>query len=129
MAMTEENVQLQHALERIAMWEEDGTLEKVDRVLHLLKAALDSFTPEIVEGLVGTIANLAELGDQLMNSKVMDIVPGLLSTADTIVENPPKEQRGVTKLMKRLRDPEVQDGLQVIMEFVKAIGQGVKTGG
>lgn len=127
MEVTERNEQLELAMQRVAKWEEDGTLEQVDRVLHLLKAAMDSMTPEIVEGMIGSIVSLVELGDQVMNSKVMDIVPSMLATVDTIVANPPEKQHGVTKLMKRMRDPEVQDGLQFMMEFVKAIGHGVKT--
>jgi|GEM_PF-6368956 len=128
MGMMEQNLELRQAVARVAKWEEDGTLERVDRLLHFLNAAVDSFTPEIVESLVETISTLVELGDKMMQSRLMDLVPVLMTAADTVGTKTPETKRGMTKLMKRLRDPEVQDGLQFMLEFVKAIGQGVSTG-
>lgn len=121
----ERSVQLEQAIDRISKWQEDGTLDNLEKILHFVNAALDSMTPEIVDGLVGTVVQVMEVGDQLLQSRLFKMAPDILSTSDAILANPPKTQHGLWQLMKTVRDPEVQDGMQLMLGVLREVGRGI----
>lgn len=119
----ERQQKLELALDTVAKWETDGTLENLDTLVHLFNAALNSMTPEIVDGLVGTLVGVMELGDQLLQSKLYKMAPELLTATEAILTEPPKSKLGVRQLVRTLREPEVQTGLNVMLALVREIGK------
>jgi uncharacterized protein YjgD (DUF1641 family) len=124
--VTERSEQLELALERITKWQNDGTLDNIDKLLHFLNAALDSMTPEIVDGLVGTLVELMELGDQFMQSKLFKLAPDILTTTENMLAEPPQSKPGLRHLMKSIREPEVQTGMQFMIGFMREVGKGIQ---
>ncbi|MCF8565400.1 DUF1641 domain-containing protein [Alicyclobacillus tolerans] len=116
---------LEQALRRVARWEEDGTLDNVDTLLHFLNAALNSMTPEIVGGLVGSLVEMMELGDQVTQSRMFKAAPAMISAADDAISNPPQAQHGVRHLVQSIRDPDVQSGLQILLHLLRVLGKGM----
>ncbi|QQE81002.1 DUF1641 domain-containing protein [Alicyclobacillus sp. SO9] len=116
---------LELAVDRLVQWQEDGTLDNLDKLIHFLNAALDSMTPEIVDGLVTTVVQLMELGDQLMQSKLFKMLPDILNITDTMLTDPPKSKHGVRHVVKTFREPEIQDGLQLMLGFLREVGKGL----
>lgn len=116
---------LELLVDRLMKWQEDGTLDNVDRLIHFLNAALDSMTPEIVDGLVGTVVQLLELGDQFMQSRLFKMVPDILNTTDAVLTDAPKSKRGIGPLMKAFREPEIQGGMQLMLGFLREMGKGI----
>lgn len=127
MDVSDRKEKLEFALDRIAKWEADGTLENIDTLVHLFNAVLNAMTPEIVDGLVGTAVEVVELGDQFLQSKLYKTAPELLAVTETILTEPPKHKPGVWQLMKTFREPEVQNGLNVMLELLRGLGKVVKT--
>lgn len=127
MDISEREEKLELALDRIAKWETDGALENIDTVVHLLNAALNSMTPEIVDGMVATIVGVMELGDQFLQSKLYKAAPEALAVTEAILTEPPQAKLGVWQLMKTLREPEVQNGLNVMLALMRELGKAVKT--
>ncbi len=127
MDISDRKEKLELALDRIAKWETDGTLENIDTLVHLFNAALNSMTPEIIDGLVGTAVDVIELGDQFLQSKLYKVAPEVLTVTEAILTEPPKSKPGVRHLMKTFREPEVQNGLNVILGLLRELGKAVKT--
>ena len=124
---SERQEKLDHALDRISKWETDGTLENIDTLVHLLNAVLNSMTPQIVDGLVGTVVGVMELGDQFLQSKLYKAAPEALAVTEAILAEPPKSKPGVWQLMKTLREPEVHNGINVMLGLLRELGKAVKT--
>ena len=118
---------LELALDRIAKWETDGTLENIDTLVHLLNATLNSMTPEIVDGLVGTVVGVMELGDQVLQSKLYKKAPEMLTITEAILTEPPKSKPGIRQLMKTFREPDVQNGLNAMLGLLRELGKAGKT--
>ncbi|WDL98418.1 DUF1641 domain-containing protein [Alicyclobacillus sp. ALC3] len=121
--VSERQQKLELALDTVAKWETDGSLENLDTLVHLFNAALNSMTPEIVDGLVGTLVGVMELGDQLLQSKLYKMAPELLTATEAILTEPPKSKLGVRQFMRTLKEPEVQTGLNVMLALVREIGK------
>lgn len=126
MSTTERNASLDHLMKRITTWEENGTLDNLDRLLHFVNAALDSMTPEIIDGLVNTIVQVVEVGDQVLQSKVFKLAPTMIEETEQTLSSPPQHTKHEFRHMyQQLKDPEVQDGLELIIGLLRTIGREV----
>ncbi len=121
--VSERQQKLELALDTVAKWETDGTLENLDTLVHLFNAALNSMTPAIVDGLVGTLVGVMEFGDQLLQSKLYKMAPELLTAMEAILTEPPESKLGVRQFMRTLKEPEVQTGLNLMLALVREIGK------
>ncbi len=115
-------------MDRIMTWQEDGTMDKLEEVIRVLRAALEAFTPDIVQTLVNTVSKLLDLADRLMASELFRQFPDMLVDLDAVLSNPPsRADHEFRQLARTLREPDVQDGLELVMELLRRAGRGART--
>ncbi|MDI3297667.1 MAG: DUF1641 domain-containing protein [Bacillota bacterium] len=126
--LLEELPTLERLLDRVERMEKDGGLARVEELLGFLGTALSASTPELVGSLARTLARLLEVADQLMESELFRQLPAALGDVDRVLRQPPRHSpRGELRhLMARLRDPDVQDGLELVLEVLRRAGRGAR---
>ncbi|MDI3316024.1 MAG: hypothetical protein QJR14_00070 [Bacillota bacterium] len=119
---------LERLLERVERMEKDGGLARVEELLGFLGTALSATTPELVGSLAGTLSRLLDVADLLMQSEIFRQLPAALADVDHVLREPPRHQpRGELRhLMARLRDPDLQDGLELALEVLSRAGRGAR---
>lgn len=107
---------------RFLRWEREGTLENLEQVLRAVSALMDILSPELVEKMVRMVASALELADTVAHSEVLPIV-AMLQDVEGLLSNPPsRSKHEVRQLMKSLRDPDVQNGVELALGLLKLVG-------
>ncbi|RIV29302.1 hypothetical protein D2Q93_00095 [Alicyclobacillaceae bacterium I2511] len=115
-------------MDRVVGWQADGTIDRLEGVIRLLRAALEAFTPDIVQSLVNTVAKLIDLADRLMASEVFRQFPDMLVDLDAVLSSPPgRSDHEFRQLARTMREPDIQDGLELVMELLRRAGRGART--
>lgn len=79
-----------------------------------------------LSGAAPAISELLESG--MLNTQVVDLLGSLAEAAVEATANSQHREpsiKGVTSLVKSLRDPDIQRGLSFVMEFAKAVGRKI----
>lgn len=119
---------LERVLDRVERMERDGGLAHVEELLGFLGTALSAATPELISAVAGTAERLLEMADQLMQSELFRQLPDALGDVNLVLREPPRHSPHgeLRHLMGRLRDPDVQDGLELLLEILKRAGRGAR---
>lgn len=113
---------LEPLMERLIRWEQEGTMENLERTLRFVSVLLDNLTPKMVEDTVRRLASLVELADKLATSEVMP-VPRMLDDVESLLGHPPVVQkRELRHLWHELNDPDAQAGLELVLGLLKVAG-------
>ena len=116
-------VDLGPALERLARWEREGTLDHLERALKALTVVIDMLTPEIVEGAVRQLAGALELADRVAHSEVLPVVD-VLNDVQTLLREPVQVHRHELRhLWHELHDRDALSGLELALGLLKLAGQ------
>ncbi|QSO53655.1 hypothetical protein JZ785_07375 [Alicyclobacillus curvatus] len=122
-AVSTQLTDLAPTLRRLQQWETDGTLDHLDKVLHFVNAALDSMTPEIVSSLVQMVARGMETADASMHSKMVQMAPRVFESVEHALSAPAiHEKHELRHLLQLLKDPAVQDGLEIVFHVLRGFG-------
>lgn len=114
-AQTEADATLRESLETLAALRRNGTLRRLrdasDQLDALVRSVdLDALASDFVKVDAGGKGGLAQ-------------VVGLLRALDQVVQQAPSARGGLGGLVKLLRDPEVQQGMEVIARLPAALKQ------
>ncbi len=112
-------------LERVMRLERGGALERVEQIANLIVSALDALTPAILISLVTKMARGMEMADTASQLEIIKRLPDMLYQLNDLVVRPPvhKQKSEALRLVKAMKDPEVQDGLELMIELLKKVGR------
>jgi uncharacterized protein YjgD (DUF1641 family) len=121
-AVGENGDELREALETLVVLQRSGTLDELAEIAEvgsLVTAALDD---EMVASLAGTGAALGEVAQTAADDDTRDGIETLLTSVGEAEREPP-ERVGPVRLVRELRDPEVQHGFGYLLALAGAIGR------
>ncbi|QCC49004.1 DUF1641 domain-containing protein [Halobellus limi] len=112
---------LAEAVERLAMLQRSGTLDRVAEVADAVALLTDATDDEMVETVAATGTSLGELADTTADEEVRR---GLVRILEGVSAASAEEAEpvGPVGLLGALRDPEVKAGMGYLLAVVRGIG-------
>ncbi len=127
-AVSDHAVDLTGVVVRVADMERMGQIERVIQLLSLVSSALDAMTPDIIAGLVKTMAGAIEIGDAVLSSEIFAKMPIVLEELQHVLDHPPTTEKGTVRtVMNAMRDKDVRVGLDIALTLLRRLGQSVNT--
>ncbi len=114
-ALVEKGDVLVSLLDKVAVLEQNGTLDKLLELSQALGVVTDSLTEHSVKHMTETALPLIEMGDQLLASSVVKNTPKLLNAVEKTVQDMEKvdpQPLSVFGLLGLLKKKEIQEALQ-----------------
>ncbi|MBX5465039.1 MAG: hypothetical protein IRZ26_05735 [Clostridia bacterium] len=121
---------LREALRLLRELEAGGTLRRLEALLALVQAVTDALTSESLAGLLGRLLPWLELLDRLGDSRLVAKLPALVQAVDeTLAEPPsPRERGGMLRLVRAVREPEIQDALTAGLGLMRRVAPVLRAG-
>ncbi|WP_017755110.1 DUF1641 domain-containing protein [Calidifontibacillus oryziterrae] len=115
-------IELLAVLDRLAVLQKNGTLDRLFELAEALGVFTDALTESTIQHLVQSTVPLLELGDKITASPIVKHTPTMLEAIDRTVEdlktvNPPAIS--ALGLLKVIKQKEVQQALHFGLAFLK----------
>lgn len=101
-------------LDKVAVLEKNGALDKLLELAQAIGIVTDSLTENSIKHMTETALPLLEMGDQLLHSSVVKSAPKLLSAVEKTVQDMEDEepaQLSMLKILGLLKKKEVQQAM------------------
>lgn len=114
-------------LDTLKQLHEQGTLEQLSHMVGVLDGLINSITPGILSRMVDIGLQLVEVGDFLLTSGLHSRLPFVIHAIDAaIIEAQDKAGKGkqlggIIGLLRALKQPEIQEGLQILLKGIRGL--------
>ncbi|WP_416839052.1 DUF1641 domain-containing protein [Haloferax sp. DFSO52] len=118
--------ELEGALQKLIRLERDGTLDELAQAADAITLATSAMDDEMVMKLAKTGSSLGEMADTASDPDTVRAIQTMLRAMGTAGSEPPK-RTGTLGMVRQLRDPEVQRGMNFILALARGIGADLDT--
>ncbi|KAB1192088.1 DUF1641 domain-containing protein [Haloferax sp. MBLA0076] len=118
--------ELESALEKLIRLERDGTLDELTQAADAITLATSALDDEMVVKLAKTGSSLGEVADTASDPDTVRAIQTMLRGMGEAGSEPPK-RTGTIGMVRQLRDPEVQRGMNFLLALARGIGSDLDT--
>ncbi|KPV45277.1 hypothetical protein [Alicyclobacillus ferrooxydans] len=114
---------------RLEDWQGDGTLARIDHLLILLSDATAGMNAADIQAGAVKFNRVLNFANEMMDVPAVRNIPAALKT---LQENQSDESAsathgtGVLEVLERLNEPDIQSGLNLVMDLLGLLGKGGK---
>ncbi len=119
---------IEHAVSLMQELDKMGALDTLFSLVCAIANSKNMLSDEMISGAASLGSSAIELLAKLGSPEVQKILSVLMNHSVELSQSMTNAQRvkGITGLLKALRDPEVQQGLGSLLAFIKLFGRYVK---
>ncbi|WP_411962761.1 DUF1641 domain-containing protein [Haloferax sp. YSMS24] len=118
--------ELESALQKLVRLEQDGTLDELAQAADAITLATSAMDDEMVMKLAKTGSSLGEVADTASDPDTVRAIQTMLRAMGEAGSEPPK-RTGTIGMVRQLRDPEVQRGMNFLLALARGIGADLDT--
>ena len=116
--------ELESALQKLIRLERDGTLDELAQAADAITLATSAMDDEMVTKLAKTGGSLGEVADTASDPDTVRAIQTMLRAMGEAGSEPPK-RTGTIGMVRQLRDPEVQRGMNFLLALARGIGADI----
>jgi uncharacterized protein YjgD (DUF1641 family) len=119
---------LDSALQTLVRLQQTGTLDELAQAADAITLATSALDDEMVMKLAKTGSSLGEVADTASDPETVQAIQTMLRAMGEAGSEPPK-RTGTLGMVRQLRDPEVQRGMNFLLALARGIGNDIDTVG
>lgn len=116
---------LDAAIEKMAQLERDGTLDDLLEASNAISLAADAMDDEMIVSLMSMAGDLGLAADGAAQPDAIRTFQVMTDALDEAADFEDPERVGMVGMLKKMRDPEVQQGMGLMLNLMKAFGHQI----